>query len=73
MPCQDSLQRLAGIPDQVEAVSDLHGFWRCLAHRLGIGAASIPADDLRWLVLCQPLHGRLRCPLGEEIDDALRV
>ena len=73
MPCQDPLQPLPGIPDQVKAVSDLDSSRHCLAHRLCIGAASIPADDLGRLALCQPVLDRLRCPLRKEIQDAVRL
>lgn len=72
---QQAVQRLAQIPDQVKAVSDLDDLWRTLANAVGKRPTPIPTDYLQLgaAMRGQPRGECRRLPVRQQIDDAVLV
>jgi hypothetical protein len=66
---ETAFQDLPGVDEQVKAVGDLLGVWRCQSCAGSIVTASIATDDLHPRMRAQPpSEGDVR-PLRQQIDD----
>ena len=69
--CQQALEHVAQVGEQVPAVGHLHGVRRALPRSIGIGPAPIAADDLGTRVRLQPRCQARGRPIGEQVDRAV--
>jgi hypothetical protein len=71
--CEDLLQRVAAVPQQVPSVRDLRGVRRPGPDAVGVGPGAVAGDDLDAGAGAQPGRERGRLAVGQQVDDAPRL
>ena len=69
----EALHGVTEVAEQVPSVGDLDSIRRTLPDPVGIGARPITGDDLHARMLAQPRRDGCGFPIGQEIDDGVRL
>ena len=73
MPVGEALHGITEVPEQMPSVSDLNSGGRTLPDTVGIGASPITGDDLHARMPAQPRGDGCGLPIGQEIDEGVRL
>jgi hypothetical protein len=69
----EALHGVTKVAEQVPSVGDLNGIRRTLPDPVGISARPITGNDLHARMLAQPGGDGCGFPIGQEIDDGVRL
>jgi hypothetical protein len=73
MARKQTLNRLAQVLEQMEAVSDLDGIWCATPRSIRIGSSPIATDDRDARMILQPLGETVRRAVGQEVDRSVTL